>query len=166
MATKYPLILNSIRFQVNPTNLRISKPLVTSQLATQAGIRYQVWYDSPEVLTINGISAGSTAYQELLFLKQNYEQSSTGGISTLYYKTKGYRGFIRRLDVAHSIDQFLRFPYTIDFQLVNGEKFNIHDFALEPSGAFSALSNSITQVINQPINNLSSSLNGLLGKVA
>ena len=163
MAIRFPLILNNVRFQVNPRNLRIRKPLIFGDLATQEGIQYQIWYNAPEMLTITGISAGESAYQELLFLKNSFESSTK--ISELFYKTKIYRGFMKSLEVGHTLDEHLRFPYTIEFQMLHGESFNIHDFALNPTGALSRASNFIQEKIGAPISNASRALNKALGKI-
>ena len=164
--TRFPLILNGIKFQVNPLNLSIDKPLVYQQLPTQAGIQYQVWYDSPEVLGIQGISAGETAFRELLFLKQNFENTNLSSPSELFYKTQTYKGFITNLTVGHSIDTHLRFPYQINFQLLHGEKFNIQDFSLEaPRGIIGAASSFIEENINAPIARAENALGKLFGKV-
>lgn len=128
MATRFPIQINSLRFYVNPTGLNIQKGLNFNTLATQGGIKYQVWYETPEVLTITGDCAGDTAYKELVFLKQQYEQ--TNKISELFYKTRLYRGFITALAVDHNVQHVNRYSYTITFQLLQGEQFAIEDFSL------------------------------------
>jgi hypothetical protein len=128
MATRFPLQLNSLRFYVNPTGLNIQKGLNFSTLATQGGIKYQVWYETPEILTITGDCAGNTAYKELVFLKQQYE--ITNKISELFYKTRLYRGFITSLQVDHNTQHLNRYSYSITFQLLQGEKFAVEDFSL------------------------------------
>ena len=165
MANRFPLILNNIRFQVNPKNITVTKPLTVADLPTQGGVRYQIWYDAPETIQIAGVSAGDTAYRELLFLKQNYEQSATAGISELFYKTKIYKGFIRSIKVGHTLDEHQRFPYTIEFQLISGQQFNFQDFALEPTGILSRVSNFIEQKVSVPIANAEQGLSNLFGKV-
>lgn len=165
MATKFPLILNGVRFQVNPTNLTIKSAITLGELPTQNGIRYQIWFSTPQVLTINGTSAGDTAYRELLFLKENFEQTSSTAMSELFYKTKKYKGFIKNLDVGHSLDAHLRFPYTITFQLLQGERFNIQDFSLSTVGAISNALAPLTNVINEPISRFENSLNNVFGKL-
>lgn len=149
--TKYPLILNGIKFQVNPTALSVTKPILKGKMDTMSGTRFQIWYNQAEVLKIKGIAAGETAYRELLFLKQQYERTSTSAVSELYYKTKIYRGFIDSVGVGHSTQQHQRFPYDIEFQLLYGEKFNIHDFALQPSGILGAAASLLEENINAPI---------------
>jgi hypothetical protein len=164
--TKFPLKLNGINFQVNPTNLSVSKPIVKGSLSTQSGVRFQIWYNQPEVLTISGLSTGQSAYAELQFLKQNYEITNTQNISTLFYKTKNYRGFIDSIEVGHSIDRHQRWPYTIQFQLIQGEQFNIQDFALQPStSALGQLTNLLEQNINAPIARANQALGSVLGKI-
>lgn len=163
--TKFPLILNGIKFQVNPLNIAVSKPLVQGELATQGGVRFQVWYEAPEVITITGMSAGESAFKELIFLKQNFEVSSTQKLSELFYKTKIYRGFIQEIGVSHGIDQHLRFPYQITFQLIHGERFNIHDLALQPSGLIEEATNFLEENINAPIARGGKALGQVFGKV-
>jgi len=163
--TRFPLILNNIRFQVNPRNISVNKPLLYQELATQHGVRYQIWYDRPETLTIQGMSAGDTAFRELLFLKQNFERTTSNKISELFYKTKVYRGFITQLTVGHSVDEHLRFPYQIEFQLLQGEQFNIHDFSLEASGLLSRPLNFLEENINAPIARSEKALGTLFGRV-
>ena len=150
---------------MNPTNISVSKPLVRGELPTQGGIRYQFWYDSPEVVTIAGISAGETAYQELQSLKRNFEVTSSQRLSELFYKTKIYRGFINSIVVGHSVDAHLRFPYQIDFQLVHGEQFNIHDLALQPGGLLETATDFLEENINAPIARTSRALRKVFGKV-
>jgi len=132
MATKYPLILNNVRFYVNPTSLKISKATNISSLNTQGGVKYYVWYDTPEMLSISGQSAGDTAYKELVFLRDNYER--TNKVSDLFYKTTVYKGIITQLNVGLASDNPNKFTYEINFQLLYGEQFRIEDFSLVPSG--------------------------------
>lgn len=132
MATKYTLILNNVKFLVNPTALTINKGVLMSSLNLQSGTKYYVWYDSPEVLTITGQAAGSTAYKELLFLKDNFER--TNKTSTLFYKTQLYYGMITSLRVTFDATDPNRFGYEINFQLLFGQRFKIEDFALNPTG--------------------------------
>lgn len=134
MATRYVIQINNLRFYVNPTGLNIQKGVVVAPLNTQGGVKYQVWYDAPEILTITGDSAGSTAYNELLFLKNNFER--TNKVSELFYKTRLYKGFIQNMQIDHNImGHPNRFSYTITFQLLFGEKFAIEDFALSRSNS-------------------------------
>jgi len=163
--TKFPLTINGVRFQVNPRSLKVSKPLMYDQLRTMGGVRFQIWYPQPEVLTINGISAGDTAYKELLFLKNTFETTDFSNVSFLFYKTQGYRGFITRLEVGHSLDAHQRFPYEISFQLLFGEKFNIHELSLEPSGVVGEIQDYIEENINAPIARFGDAINKTIGKV-
>lgn len=146
---KYTLILNNVKFMVNPTNLKISKGVAISQAALQSGIKYYVWYDSPELLSITGMSAGTTAYQELLFLRTNFER--TNKTSTLYYKTGLYYGMIMGLNVNFEAQDPNKFAYEIQFQLLFGQKFKIEDFALNPSGVLgqlAGLGDTVTDFVN------------------
>ena len=149
--TKYPLILNGIKFQVNPTSLSVTKPILKAKMDTMSGTRFQIWYNQAEVLTIKGVAAGETAYRELLFLKQQYERTSSTAVSELYYKTKIYRGFIDTVGVGHATQTHQRFPYDITFQLLYGQQFNIHDMALEPKGVVGEASSFLEENINAPI---------------
>lgn len=147
MATKYSLILNNVKFQVNPTNLSINKGVLMSNLSLQSGVKYYVWYDSPEMLSITGISAGDSAYKELLFLKDNFER--TDKTSTLFYKTQLYYGIITNLKVSFDAMSPNKFGYDINFQLLFGQKFKIEDFALNPiSGPVSGFLGSVEDTIN------------------
>ena len=164
--TKFPLILNGVKFQVNPINLNISKPILKAPLNTQGGTRFQIWYNLPEVLKINGIAGGDTAFKELSFLKQNFERTRTTALSELYYKTRIYRGFIDSLEVGHSLQSHQRFPYGIVFQLIQGEQFNIQDFSLESSGGIiSGVTGLLEEVINAPIARADNALNQTFGKI-
>lgn len=163
--TKFPLRLNGINFQVNPTGITVKKPIVKGAVNTQGGVRFQIWYNQPEVLQITGIAAGTTAFSELQFLKQNYEVTKTTNMSELFYKTKIYRGFIDSIDVGHTIQNHQRFPYTIVFQLVQGEQFNIHDFALEPSGLLGQVTGFLEETLNAPIARADKALGSVLGKI-
>lgn len=152
MATRYVIQINNIRFYVNPTGLNIQKNTIISPLNTQGGVKYQAWYDAPEVLTITGDSAGATAYSELLSLKNNFE--NTNKQSTLFYKTRLYKGFIQNLQVDHNImGHPNRFSYTITFQLLFGEKFAIEDFSLtrSSSGFLNGVINKAEDFINKQI---------------
>ena len=163
--TRFPLILNGIKFQVNPVNLSITKPILKGTLETQGGTRFQVWYNRAEVLTINGISSGDTAYNELTFLKQNFERTASTALSELFYKSKVYRGFIDSVQVGHGIQANERWPYAITFQLIFGERFNIADFSLNPTGAISQTTGFLENVINAPISRATDALNQTYGRL-
>lgn len=165
MATKLPLQINNLRFSVNPTSLSINKGLNYGTLQTQGGVKYQVWYESPEVLTISGASAGDSAYKELVFLKRNFER--TDKVCELFYKTRIYRGFITNLQVDHDISHINTFNYTIQFQLLFGEKFAIEDFSItgDDTGIVGTAIRKLENVINEPLNKLESSIDQLLSKL-
>jgi hypothetical protein len=165
MATKFPLQLNSLRFFVNPTNLRITKAVNFAPLNTQNGVKYQIWYDAPELLTISGASAGKTAYKELVFLKRNFER--TNKLSELFYKTRIYKGFITNMEIDHSTSHPNQFNYTITFQLLFGEKFAIEDFSLtgNEKGIVGRTLEQVENFINEPLNKLESSIEKLLAKL-
>jgi hypothetical protein len=163
--SRYPLILNGVKFQVNPTSLSISKPIVKGTLQTQSGTRFQIWYNQAEVLTINGISSGDNAYAELSFLKQNFERTSSNVLSELFYKSQTYRGFIDSISVGHAVTSHERWPYTVVFQLIYGEKFRIQDFSLNPSGAISQVTGFLENIINAPISRATTALNQTNGRL-
>jgi hypothetical protein len=165
MATKFPLQLNNLRFFVNPTNLNITKGVNFGTLPTQSGVKYQVWYDAPEVLTIAGVSAGKTAYKELVFLKRNFER--TNKQSELFYKTRIYKGFITNITVEHGTSHINEFTYTIIFQLLFGEKFAIEDFSVTGNerGIVARTLQQLDEIINEPIRRLESSIEKLLNKI-
>ena len=163
--TKFPLIINGVKFQVNPTSLSIAKPLLKGELATQSGIRYQIWYNAPEVLSIRGTSAGESAYKELIFLKQQFERTSTTAVSELYYKSKMYKGFIASLKVGHALSAHQRFPYEIEFQFLQGERFTIADFALEPRGVLGEAQSFLEENINAPIARFDGVMGQAFGKL-
>lgn len=163
--TKFPLILNGIKFRVNPTALSIKKPVLKGTVNTQGGVRFQIWYNMPEVLTIQGVAGGETAYNELLFLKNNFEKTTTQRYSELFYKTKIYKGFIDTVDVGHTLENHQRFPYTIAFQLLHGEQFNLHDFSLEPRGLVGEATDFLEENINAPIARADKALGQVFGKI-
>lgn len=168
MATRYVIQINDLRFYVNPTGLNIQKGVVVAPLNTQGGVKYQVWYDAPEILTITGDSAGATGYNELLFLKNNFE--NTNKQSQLFYKTRLYNGFIQNLQVDHNImGHPNRFSYTITFQLLFGEKFAIEDFALSRTspGFVNNLNNQLEEFINKTIDitKVQSTIDNLFRKI-
>jgi hypothetical protein len=165
MATKFPLQINNLRFFVNPTQLSISNAVTYGTLPTQSGVRYQVWYDTPPVLTISGASAGSTAYQELVFLKQNFQRSDK--TSKLFYKTQLYTGFLTNITVEASTSHPNEFTYTITFQLLQGQQFSLEDFSLKANqaGAVQNALNKLASVINAPLNSLESTAQKLLSKL-
>lgn len=164
MATVFPLILNGVRFQVNPKSLNLNKSLKYNALDTQSGVVYQFWYNNPEVLTISGLSAGSTAFQELLFLRQNYDVTiNPGKTSQLFYKSKTYSGFLTSVQVTHNIQRHLLFEYNLVFQLLQDEEFKIEDFALQPTGLLGKLTTIFSQTVNEPIAGAGTKINQLLG---
>jgi hypothetical protein len=167
MATTYPVILNGVRFQVNPQSLDISKAVKYGTLETQNGVVYQFWYNNPEVLRINGISAGTSAFQELISLRNNYDVTlNPGKISQLFYKSKTYNGFLANLTVNHTISNgtHLMFKYTLTFQLLQNEEFKFEDFALQPTGVLGQATTIFSQTINQPIAGFENKINQIVGK--
>lgn len=165
MASIFPVILNGIRFQVNPKSLDVNKTLKVGSLDTQGGVVFQFWYNSPETLNISGMSAGTTAFQELLFLRQNFDVTiNPGTVSQLFYKSKTYRGFLSNLKVAHSTSRHLLFEYSMTFQLLQGEQFKIEDFALTPTGAIGKLTTIFSQTVNTPIAGFEDKINSIMGK--
>jgi hypothetical protein len=165
MATKFPLQLNNLRFFVNPTQLAISKGVNYAQLATQNGPQFQVWYNTPEVLTITGMCAGSTAYQELVFLKTQFEKADK--LSQLFYKTRLYNGFITNMTVEAAVGHLGYFNYTIQFQLLFGQQFAIEDFSLTGNevGPVEAAINRVASIINAPIAGLQSTLGKITNSI-
>lgn len=168
MATKFPVILNGVRFLVNPVGLSIKKNLQYGTLGVQAGVKYQFWYHQPEMLTISGYSAGKTAFQELLFLRQNYDITiNPGKLSQLFYKSQTYTGFLTSMEVSDVITQgnHLVFRYTLPFQLLSGQVFKVEDFATQPTGLLGQATNIFSQTVNQPIAGLQNNIDRLLGKI-
>lgn len=165
MATKFPIQINNLRFFVNPTQISISKNVTFAPLATQSGVIYQVWYDAPEIMTISGASAGSTAYRELLFLKRNFER--TDKVSEIFYKTRIYRGFITSLTVEHGTSHINEFTYNIRFQLLFGEKFGVEDFSLtgNETGIIGTQIRNAANFINQPLATVETNISKLLSKL-
>lgn len=166
MATKFPVILNGVKFQVNPRSLDSSKSVKYGSLDTQSGVVFQFWYNNPEVLNISGLSAGVTAYQELLFLRQNYDVTvNPGKISQLFYKSKTYRGFLGNLKVTHSTSRHTLFDYSMTFQLLQGEEFKIEDFALQSSGLLGKVSTILSQIVNAPIAGFENQIGKITGRL-
>lgn len=164
MATIYPLKLNDLNFYVNPRNMRISKAVSFAPLPTQSGVQYQVWYNAPEMLTLSGACAGQTAYQELLFLKQNFEKNDK--LSTLFYKTRLYQGFLTLLDVEASTSHLNEFTYTINFQLLTGQEFAVEDFSISTTnnGLVLGAIGRLQTILNIPLNQANAKINSLLQK--
>jgi hypothetical protein len=164
MANIYPLQLNSLKFYVNPRQMKITKNVSFAPLATQSGIQYQVWYNAPEMLILTGASAGQTAYQELLFLKQQYEKNNK--LSTLFYKTQVYQGFITLLDVEASTSHLNEFTYTLNFQLLTGQEFAIEDFSISATnnGLVQGAIGRLQTILNIPLNQANAKINSLLQK--
>ncbi len=165
MATKFPMQINNLRFSVNPTGLNVAKAVNFGTLPTQNGVKYQIWYDAPEVLTITGASAGRTAFVELSTLERTF--SKTDKVSELFYKTRLYRGFITSMSVEHSTSHINQFTYTITFQLLFGEKFSVQDFAItrDETGIVAEGLKKLEAHINEPLNKLESSMEKLLTKL-
>ncbi len=168
MASIFPIQINNLRFYVNPTQLSITKPLTYATLPTTSGIIYQIWYDSPETLSVTGASAGGTAYNELVFLRQNFENINK--VVSIFYKTQLYQGFITNLSVTTDImGHPNRFNYSIQIQLLQGQKFAIEDFAItsQNQGIISGAINSATNFINQKLglNNVQASLTKFVSKI-
>lgn len=144
--------------------MKITKAVSYSTLPTQSGVQYQIWYNAPEMLVLSGSSAGQTAYQELLFLKQQFESSNK--TSTLFYKTQIYNGFLTLLDVEASTSHLNEFTYTINFQLLFGEQFAIEDFSISTTnnGLVQGAIGRLETILNIPLNKASSNINNLLQK--
>src|ERR1035437_6613017 len=164
MANIYPLRLNNLNFFVNPRNMKITKGVNYGTLPTQGGVQYQIWYNSPEMLVLTGASAGQTAYQELLFLKQQFEKNNK--TSTLFYKTKVYQGFITLLDVEASTTHLNEFTSTLNFQLLFGEEFSIEDFSISTTnnGLVLGAIGRLATILNIPLNKASANITNLLHK--
>src|SRR5690349_19436930 len=164
MATIYPLRINNINFSVNPRNMKITKGVSYGTLPTQGGVQYQIWYNSPEMLTLSGASAGQTAYQELLFLKKQFENNNK--LSTIFYKTQVYQGFITLLDVEASTSHLGEFTYTLNFQLLFGQEFAIEDFSISTTnnGLVQSAIGRLQTILNIPLNKASSNISNLLQK--
>lgn len=164
MATIYPLRINNINFYVNPRNMKITKAVNYGTLPTQGGVQYQIWYNAPEMLVLTGASAGQTAYQELLLLKQQFENNNK--LSTIFYKTQVYQGFITLLDVEASTSHLGEYTYTLNFQLLFGQQFAIEDFSLTTTnnGVVLGAIGRLATVLNIPLNKASASIQNLLQK--
>ncbi len=164
MATIYPLRINNLNFYVNPRNMKITKAINYGTLPTQGGVQYQIWYNAPEMLVLTGSSAGQTAYQELLFLKQQFEANNK--LSTLFYKTQIYQGFLTLLDVEASTSHLGEYTYTINFQLLFGQQFAIEDFSISTTndGAVLGAIGRLATVLNIPLNKASANITNLLQK--
>jgi hypothetical protein len=167
MSSVFPIQINSLNFYINPTQLSISKPTTFATLPTANGFVYQFWYDSPEVLTLTGASAGTTAYNELVFLKNNFQL--TNKVVSIFYKTKLYQGFITNLTVEHSTSHINRFNYTLAIQLLQGQQFAIEDMSITQNnqGFIEGGINSAVNLINQKLglSSVQSSLNNLTSKI-
>jgi len=167
MASIFPIQINSLRFYVNPTQISVNKPVTYATLPTSNGFVYQVWYDSPETLTITGASAGPTAYNELVFLRQNFE--NTNKVVQIFYKTRNYQGFITNMTVEHSTTHINRFNYVIPIQLLQGQQFAIEDLSITPAnqGIIEGAVNSAATFLNKKLglNSLQSSLTNLTSKI-
>ena len=134
MGQKLPVVINDVRFWINPTNMVVRKALNIAQLDTMRGRQFQVWWPSPEVVSISGEAFGKDAYKQLLYLKRHYE--GTGGnpsLSTLTYKTYKYDGYIVNLDVTADAKNMNVWIYSLNFQLLHGNKFRVEDFSLTES---------------------------------
>ena len=164
MASIYPLTLNGLKFFVNPRNMKITKQISYGTLPTQGGVQYQIWYNAPEMLVLSGACAGQTAYQELLFLKQQYEKNDK--TSTLFYKTRVYQGFITLLDIESSTSHLNEFTYTINFQLLFGQEFAVEDFSISTTnnGLIEGAIGRLQTILNIPLNKASASITNLLQK--
>jgi hypothetical protein len=132
MATKFPLIINDVRFSINPKNISVRKALNIAQVDTMGGRQYQIWWPQPEIMTLQGETLGETAYQQLMNLKQFYEGTK---LSTLTYKVHTYKGYIISLDVTADTQNLQVWSYTLNFQLIHGEKFAVEDFSLSDVNA-------------------------------
>ena len=126
---RYPVILNGVRFLINPKHITVRKPLSMGTLATQEGIKYQVWYELPEIITIGGQSAGETAFKELQFLKDTYAKADK--VSEMYYKNRLYKGIIQELTITSSSDYIFRYKYSLTIQLLNKQVFAIEDLSVK-----------------------------------
>ena len=126
---RYPFILNGVRFLVNPKHISVRKPLAMGALNTQAGVKYQVWYELPEIVTIGGQSTGETSFKELQFLKDNFARPNK--VSDFYYKNRLYKCIIQEITVTSSSDYVFRYKYSMTLQFLHGQKFALEDLSLK-----------------------------------
>jgi hypothetical protein len=163
----FPISINSLNFYVNPTNLSVTKPLLFSQVPTVGGLVYQAWYDAPETFVLSGESAGSTAYNELVFLRQNFE--NTNKVVTIGYKAKVYYGFMNSISLEHSTSHINRFRYNIQITLLQGQHFAIEDTALNANnqGLIEGAVNSAANFINQKLGlaNIQTQIQSTIAKI-
>lgn len=129
MAHVFPIEINGVRLYINPRQLQVQKNLLSAQADTFTGRVYQIWWAQPEVITISGVVFGDFAYQQLLKLKRDYESKKK---STLRYKTTTYEGFITRFDVTYASENPRQWSYSLTFNLLQGQHFQVEDFTILP----------------------------------
>jgi hypothetical protein len=98
-------------------------------------------------------------------LKRNFEQ--TNKLSEIFYKTRLYRGFITNLTIEHSTTHINQFNYTIQFQLLFGEKFGVEDFSLtgKETGIISSQIQAAANFVNQKLSVVETNISKLLSKI-
>ncbi|MEM3509295.1 MAG: hypothetical protein QXY18_00980 [Nitrososphaerota archaeon] len=126
MAHYFPLIVEGVRFFVNPTQLKLTTQTVQSEINTISGPVIQYWYPRITNLSIIGFAGGSRAYRELVNLRTNFFEKNK--MVRLFYKTQMYRGIFTYFELSHLTEEHQRFRYQINLYLL--DPFKYEDFAI------------------------------------
>lgn len=130
MAQFYPLIIEGVRFFVNPTQLKFNTQTVQNEVNTLGGPAIQYWYPKLTTLQLVGYAGGTRAYRELLNLRTNFFEK--GKKVRIFYKTSLYNAVLTLLEVSHVTEEHMRFRYQINAVFL--EPFKMEDFAINETG--------------------------------
>jgi len=128
MASFFPVIIEGVRFLVNPTSIRLNTTAVTQEVNTVSGPVLQVWYPKFTIMYITGYAGGTRAYRELTYLRDFFFAENR--IIKVFYKTKLYRGSFTYFDLSTETAENLRFKYQLNMLLLDNADFKYQDFAL------------------------------------
>ena len=113
MATLYPIRIGALRFFVNPTKIKVDKRSQIQELRTMGGTVFQVWPDLPDEISFEGMAYGYRSISELRGLQQQIQRDPANKLTTLTYKNKTYKIYIRSVSVEADADNPRQFRYSI-----------------------------------------------------
>jgi len=128
MANFFPIIIEGVRFLVNPTSFRLNTQALTSEVNTMSGPVLQIWYPRFSTLYITGYAGGTKAYRELTYLRDFFFAENR--VANVFYKTKLYKGTFTLLDLSTETSEHIRFKYQLNMILLDSKYFKYQDFAL------------------------------------
>ena len=113
MATLYPIKIGTFKFLVNPTKIRVQKRSQINETRTMGGTTFQIWPDLPDEISFEGMSFGFQTITELRGLQSQIALDPSSKLTTLTYKSKNYKVYLREISVEADADNPRQFRYTI-----------------------------------------------------